>query len=81
MAIVLLLYILQGFAVSLGGLRRQVDLDWQRGLSFVQIGLQWPQQALVQAGRTLLACIAIPLRKLKRFIPRNLSGKLSARGA
>ncbi|MCP9799348.1 hypothetical protein [Synechococcus sp. RedBA-s] len=60
---------LQGFAVSLAGQRRSVDPHWQRVLSFVRIGLQWLQQAVVHAGRTLLAWIPIPLRELGPCIP------------
>ncbi len=54
MAIAVLASSLQGSAVSLGGEFRRVDPHWQRGLSFVQIGLQLLQQAVVPAGRTLL---------------------------
>ena len=68
-AIAVLASSLQGYAVSLGGLRRQVDPHWKRGLSFVRIGLQWLQQAVVHAGRTLLAWIHIPLRDLEPCIP------------
>ena len=68
-AIAVLASSLQGYAVSLGGLRRQVDPHWKRGLSFVRIGLQWLQQAVVHAGRTLLAWIPIPLRDLEPCIP------------
>ena len=55
MAIAVLASSLQGSAVSLGGEFRRVDPHWQRGLSFVQIGLQLLQQAVVPAGRALLA--------------------------
>ena len=68
-AIAVLASSLQGYAVSLAGERRRVDPHWQRGLSFVRIGLQWLQQAVVHAGRTLLALIPIPLRELELCIP------------
>jgi hypothetical protein len=68
-AIAVLASSLQGFAVSLAGQRRRVDPHWQRGLSFVRIGLQWLQQAVAHAGRTLLAWIPIPLRELEPCIP------------
>ena len=69
MAIAVLASSLQGSAVSLGGEFRRVDPHWQRGLSFVQIGLQLLQQAVGPAGRTLLAWIPIPLRHLELCIP------------
>jgi len=56
-AIAVLASSLQGYAVSLAGLR------------FVRIGLQWLQQAVVHAGRTLLAWITIPLLQLEPCIP------------
>ncbi|MEA5417543.1 hypothetical protein [Synechococcus sp. BA-132 BA5] len=68
-AIAVLVSSLQGFAVTLAGQRRRVDPHWQRGLSFVRIGLQWLQQAVVHAGRTLLAWIPIPLRDQEPCIP------------
>ena len=71
-AIAVLVSILQGFAATLAGLRRCVDPHWQRGLSFVRIGLQWLQQAVVHAGRTLLAYIPIELP------PRPLQSQLLA---
>jgi hypothetical protein len=49
--------------------RRRADPHWQRGLSFVRIGLKWLQQAVVHAGRTLLAWQPIPLRQLEPCIP------------
>jgi hypothetical protein len=64
-AITVLLCSLQEFAVNLAGERRRVDPHWQRGLSFVRIGLEWLQQAVVHAGKTLLAWIRIPLRELE----------------
>jgi len=30
---------LQGYALSLAGFRRQVDLHWKRGMSFLRLGL------------------------------------------
>ncbi|MCX5966869.1 MAG: transposase, partial [Cyanobacteria bacterium] len=38
-AIAVLVSSLQGFSVTLAGQRRRVDPHWQRGLSFVRIGL------------------------------------------
>ena len=68
-AIAVLVSSLQGFAVSLAGQRRRVDPHWQRGLSFMRIGLKWLQQCVANAGRALLAWMPIPLRKLEPCIP------------
>ena len=51
-AIAVLVSSLQGYAVSLDGLRHQVDPHWQRGMSFVRIGLKWLQQVVANAGRS-----------------------------
>jgi hypothetical protein len=61
-AIAVLVSSLQGFAVSLSGQRRLIDPHWQRGLSFVRIGLKWLQQQVINGHQTLLACQPIPLR-------------------
>jgi hypothetical protein len=45
LAIAVLVSSLQGYAVSLAGERRRVDPHWQRGLSFVRIGLKWLRQS------------------------------------
>ena len=68
-AIAVLVSSLQGYAVSLNGLRHQVDPHWQRGMSFVRIGLKWLQQAVANAGRSLRAWMPIPLRELEPCIP------------
>lgn len=68
-AIAVLVSSLQGDAVSLDGLRHQVDPHWQRGMSFVRIGLKWLQQCVAHAGRALLAWKPIPLRDLEPCIP------------
>jgi len=39
-AIAVLICSLQGYAVSLAGLRRQVDSHWKRGMSFLRLGLR-----------------------------------------
>ena len=69
MAIAVLVASLQGFAVSLAGQRRRVDPHWQRGLSFVRIGLKWLQQQVINGHQTLLAWQPIPLRQLEPCIP------------
>lgn len=68
-AIAVLASSLQGYAVSLDGLRRQVDPHWQRGLSFVRLGLTWLQQSVANAGQAFMAWIPIPLRELEPCIP------------
>ena len=69
MAIAVLVSNLQGYAVSLAGERRRVDPHWKRGLSFARIGLQWLQQSVIAAGRTLLAWLPIPPQALEPCIP------------
>ena len=68
-AIAVLVGSLQGYAVSLAGERRRVDPHWQRGLSFVQIGLKWLQQCVANTSKALLAWAPIPLRNLEPCIP------------
>jgi hypothetical protein len=68
-AIAVLVSSLQGFAVSLSGLRRQVDPHWRRGMSFVRLGLQWMQQCLVNLKQRLLPWLPIPLGELEPCIP------------
>ena len=68
-AIAVLVSSLQGFAVSLAGERRRVDPHWQRGLSFVRIGLQWLQQCVANARARFMAWMPIPLRDLEPCIP------------
>ena len=60
---------LQGYAISLAGLRRQVDPHWQRGLSFVRIALKWLQQCVANTAKALLAWLPIPLRDLEPCVP------------
>ena len=68
-AIAVLVSSLQGFALSLSGLRRQVDPHWQRGLSFVRLGLTWLQQSVANAGKPFMAWMPVPLRELEPCIP------------
>lgn len=53
-AVALLYSTLQGMAVQLAGLRRQVDPHWRRGLSYLKIGLRW-LKGVVNKGRQLFA--------------------------
>ena len=68
-AIAVLVSSLRGYAVSLDGLRHQVDPHWQRGMSFVRIGLKWLQQAVANAGRSFRTWMPIQLRELEPCIP------------
>ncbi|NES93656.1 MAG: hypothetical protein F6K13_33155 [Okeania sp. SIO2B9] len=45
-AVAILYGTLQGMAVQLAGVRRQVDPHWQRGLSYLKIGLRWIKGAI-----------------------------------
>ena len=71
LAIAVLAGSLQGFAVSISGQRRQVDPHWQRGMSFLRLGLSWLQQCASNACYRLLAWRPIPLRQLEPCIPSN----------
>ena len=53
-AVALLYGTMQGMAVQLAGLRRQVDPHWRRGLSYLKIGLRW-LKGVVNKGRQLFA--------------------------
>jgi hypothetical protein len=68
-AIAVLVGSLQGYAISLGGLRRQVDPHWQRGMSFVRIGLASLQQCIANAKARVMAWMPIPLQQLEPCIP------------
>ena len=68
-AIAVLVGSLQGYAISFSGLRRQVDPHWQRGMSFVRIGLASLQQFVANATATLQAWLPIPLHELEPCIP------------
>lgn len=52
-ALALLYGTTQGLAVQTAGFRRQVDPHWQRGISYLKIGLRW-LQGLAHKGRQLL---------------------------
>ena len=60
---------LQGFAVGPSGKRNQVDALWERGLSFLRIGLRWMQQCVAESSKTLLTWAPIPLWQLEPCIP------------
>jgi hypothetical protein len=68
-AIAVLAGSLQGYALSLAGLRRQVDPHWKRGMSFLRIGLAALQMAVADAAARLMDWLPIPLRELEPCIP------------
>ncbi len=57
-ALTLLYSTAQGMAVQVAGLRQQVDPHWNRGLSYLKIGLRW-LKGVIHKGRQLL--VPIPL--------------------
>ena len=68
-AIAVLAGSLQGYALSLAGLRRQVDPHWKRGMSFLRIGLAALQMSAVDAAARLMAWRPIPTQALEPCIP------------
>jgi hypothetical protein len=68
-AIAVLAGSLQGYALSLAGLRRQVDPHWKRGMSFLRIGLAALQMAVADAAARLMDWLPIPLRELEPCVP------------
>ena len=68
-AIAVLASSLQGYALSLAGLRRQVDPHWKRGMSFLRIGLAALQMAVADAAARLMDWLPIPLQELEPCIP------------
>lgn len=57
-AIAILYATTQGMAVQLAGLRQQVDPHWQRGISYLKMGLRW-LQGVFHKGRELLAPVPL----------------------
>ncbi|CAK6686826.1 hypothetical protein [Synechococcus sp. CBW1107] len=84
LAIAVLVSSLQGYATSLAGLRRQVDPHWQRGMSFVRIGLATLQAFVTDTKNKLMTWMPIPQRDLGPCIPsrgvqrRQLMGRITA---
>jgi hypothetical protein len=72
-AIAVLAGSLQGYAVSLAGLRRQVDPHWKRGMSFLRLGLRTLQMLASDATARLMAWLPIPLQELEPCIPSRRS--------
>ncbi len=57
-AIALLYATSEGMSVQVAGLRQQVDPHWQRGISYLKIGLRW-LHGFMHKGRTLLTPIPL----------------------
>ena len=68
-AIAVLAGSLQGYALSLAGLRRQVDPHWKRGMSFLRIGLAALQMTVADAAARLMDWLPIPIQELEPCIP------------
>jgi hypothetical protein len=68
-AIAVLAGSLQGYALSLAGLRRQVDPHWKRGMSFLRIGMAALQMIAADAAARTMAWRSIPIQALEPCIP------------
>ena len=68
-AIAVLAGSLQGYALSLAGLRRRVDPHWRRGMSFLRIGLAALQMAVADVTTRLMDWLPIPLQELEPCVP------------
>jgi hypothetical protein len=77
-AIAVLAGSLQGYALSLAGLRRQVDPHWKRGMSFLRIGLAALQMAVADAAARLMDWLPIPLQELEPCIPSRRARRKQA---
>jgi hypothetical protein len=77
-AIAVLAGSLQGYALSLAGLRRQVDPHWKRGMSFLRIGLAALQMAMSDVATRLMAWLPIPIQELEPCVPSRKARKKQA---
>jgi hypothetical protein len=77
-AIAVLAGSLQGYALSLAGLRRQVDPHWKRGMSFLRIGLAALQMAVADAATRLMAWLPMPIKELEPCVPSRKARKKQA---
>ncbi len=77
-AIAVLTGSLQGYGLSLAGLRRQVDPHWKRGMSFLRLGLGALQMASADATARLMAWLPIPLQELESCIPSHKARRKQA---
>ena len=77
-AIAVLAGSLQGYALSLAGLRRQVDPHWKRGMSFLRIGLAALQMTVADAAARLMDWLPIPIQELEPCIPSRKARRRQA---
>ncbi len=77
-AIAVLASSLQGYALSLAGLRRQVDPHWKRGMSFLRIGLAALQLAVADTAARLMDWLPIPIQELEPCIPSRRARRRQA---
>jgi len=77
-AIAVLTGSLQGYALSLAGLRRQVDPLWKREMSFLRIGLAALQMAVADAAAWSMDWLPILLQELELCIPSRKTRRRQA---
>ena len=77
-AIAVLAGSLQGYALSLAGLRRQVDPHWKRGMSFLRIGLAALQMAVANVTVGFMDWQPIPIQELEPCIPSRKARRRQA---
>ena len=77
-AIAVLAGSLQGYALSLAGLRRQVDPHWKRGMSFLRIGLAALQMAVADVTAGFMDWLPIPIQELEPCIPSRRARRRQA---
>ena len=77
-AIAVLAGSLQGYALSLAGLRRQVDPHWKRGMSFLRIGLAALQMAVADVTTRLMDWLPIPIQELEPCVPSRRARRRQA---
>jgi hypothetical protein len=67
-AIAVLVNSLQGYGLSMAGLRRQVDPHWRRGRSFLRLNLGALHMLASNATSRLMAWLPIPHQELELCI-------------
>jgi hypothetical protein len=77
-AIAVLAGSLQGYALSLAGLRRQMDPHWKRGMSFLRIGLAALQMAVADVTTRLMDWLPIPIQELEPCVPSRRARRRQA---
>ena len=79
-AVAVLASSLQGYALSIEGLRRQLDPHWRRGRSFVRIGLASLQQFVANATATIPGLVADPTATTGSMHPKPRSASPTETG-